>query len=323
MNTKIILVLLMMLGVIFHLSSQSLVEIDASAGNRAILDFGPANPGFSNTDGYRLSWNSSTNQLDFRGLDLVFSGGVALPSFVTKMSLSTEGYLGVGAQKGENLLFVKGAGTTFGSPMKFQPPSNGFTEVVGYFENTLASSHTAITISGNPGNDAIIYLAQGGGLPLWDIRNDFSDNNELQFRWQGQNAENNIRMRLTDTGNLIIDGTLTEGSDVNNKEIITPISNEEILDKLVTVPITEWQYKGTSERHIGPMAQDFYKTFGLGFGETTISNVDKDGINMAAIQALYDRVVELENQNDILKSYINKEIRDLKNKMSKISEDEE
>lgn len=303
------------------LSAQSLVEIDASAGNRAILDFGPANPGLSSTDGYRLSWNSTNNQLDFRGLDLVFSGSVALPTFVTKMSLSTEGYLGLGPQMAENLLFVKGAGTTFGSPMAFSPPSAGFTEVVGYFENTLASSHTAITVSANPGNDAIIYLAQGSGLPLWDIRNDFSANNELQFRWQGQNAENDVRLKLTDTGNLIIDGTLTEGSDVNNKEIISPISNEEILNKLVTVPITEWQYKGTSERHIGPMAQDFYKTFGLGFGETTISNVDKDGVNMAAIQALYERVIELENQNEILKSYINEEILNLKNQIRNISKD--
>ena len=62
--------------------------------------------------------------------------------------------------------------------------------------------------------------------------------------------------------------------------------NKTILEKVATLPITEWQFKGETTRHLGPMAQDFYAAFGLGTDETTITTIDADGIALAAIQAL-------------------------------------
>ena len=60
-------------------------------------------------------------------------------------------------------------------------------------------------------------------------------------------------------------------------------------------------------RHLGPMAQDFFSTFGLGRGETTIDAIDADGVAMASIQALrarsegaLARVAALETENDAL-----------------------
>ena len=55
------------------------------------------------------------------------------------------------------------------------------------------------------------------------------------------------------------------------------------------VPVTSWNYKSQdpSIRHMGPMAQDFYGTFGLGEDDTHISTVDADGVALAAIQGLY------------------------------------
>jgi hypothetical protein len=50
------------------------------------------------------------------------------------------------------------------------------------------------------------------------------------------------------------------------KEDIEPA--EGFLSKLSTLPISTWRYKGDSVKHIGPMAQDFQATFGVGDGTT-------------------------------------------------------
>lgn len=90
---------------------------------------------------------------------------------------------------------------------------------------------------------------------------------------------------LDEGGNLTITGTYSPSSDINRKENFRDIDYEEILEKLASLPITEWQFKGETARHIGPMAQDFHDAFGLGQSRTTIATVDADGIIMAAIQA--------------------------------------
>lgn len=97
-------------------------------------------------------------------------------------------------------------------------------------------------------------------------------------------------------GTVAVKGTTVHTSDINRKEQITPVSNVDILEKLRRIPITEWQYIGQTERHVGPMAQDFYRAFGLGMDEKTIASIDGDGIAMAAIQALAAENEALRNQ---------------------------
>ncbi|HET8992385.1 MULTISPECIES: tail fiber domain-containing protein [unclassified Rhodococcus (in: high G+C Gram-positive bacteria)] len=76
----------------------------------------------------------------------------------------------------------------------------------------------------------------------------------------------------------------------------TPVSADEILVRLGELPLSVWTYgfDHHSVRHLGPMAQDFAAAFGLGFSERHIPVVDANGVCMAAIQALYRRVVTLE-----------------------------
>jgi len=90
------------------------------------------------------------------------------------------------------------------------------------------------------------------------------------------------------SGDAVLRGTLTEGSDVNVKSDIEVLDGDSVLAKLDALPISEWSYKedGPSVRHIGPMAQDFYAAFGLGTEETKISPRDMAGVTMAAIKAL-------------------------------------
>jgi len=86
-------------------------------------------------------------------------------------------------------------------------------------------------------------------------------------------------------------------SDRNAKENFTRANPREILDKLATLPMATWNYKAQDDsiRHIGPVAQDFHAAFGVGEDERRISSVDADGVALAAIQGLNQKV-EQENR---------------------------
>jgi len=90
------------------------------------------------------------------------------------------------------------------------------------------------------------------------------------------------------------DAAWTSLSDRALKENIRQVDGQEILRKLIQVPISRWSYKGQTPdvEHIGPMAQDFYAAFGLGDDERYISTIDPDGVALAAIQGLYEMLRE-------------------------------
>ena len=87
-------------------------------------------------------------------------------------------------------------------------------------------------------------------------------------------------------------GTWTNASDRNLKEDFTPVDPAEMLNKINTLPVTEWDYKteGPTVKHIGPVAQDFYAAFGVGNNNTSISTIDPAGIALLGIQALSKQV---------------------------------
>jgi len=87
-------------------------------------------------------------------------------------------------------------------------------------------------------------------------------------------------------------------SDRNAKENLVPVNSTEMLAKVVALPMSTWNYKSqdASIRHVGPMAQDFKAAFGVGESETGITTVDADGVALAAIQGLNQKM-EAENAN--------------------------
>ncbi len=96
-------------------------------------------------------------------------------------------------------------------------------------------------------------------------------------------------------------GSWASISDSTLKENIVPVDGDRILELLGELEISEWNYESQSGdvRHIGPMAQDFYRLFGVGDNERQISSVDPDGIALAAIQALEkktQRITQLEEE---------------------------
>ena len=63
-------------------------------------------------------------------------------------------------------------------------------------------------------------------------------------------------------------------------------------------PMTTWNYKtqAKSIRHVGPMAQDFYASFGVGADDKHITDVDEGGVALAAIQGLNQKVEEQKSE---------------------------
>lgn len=90
-------------------------------------------------------------------------------------------------------------------------------------------------------------------------------------------------------------------SDRNAKQDIRPTDSEAILEKVVSLPLSEWSYANQPEvRHVGPMAQDFKAAFGVGDDERRISLSDAQGVALAAIQALHRRMQEEVAERDAL-----------------------
>ncbi len=107
-------------------------------------------------------------------------------------------------------------------------------------------------------------------------------------------------------------------SDRNAKENFTRVSPAEVLSQVASLPITRWTFKEMKDgAHIGPTAQDFHAAFGLGTDDKHIATVDADGVALAAIQGLNEKVefrsqelaaenAELRRRNEALEKRLQK-----------------
>ena len=93
-------------------------------------------------------------------------------------------------------------------------------------------------------------------------------------------------------------------SDRDLKENFTEISGQAILDSLDSMPITMWNMKGTTVKHIGPVAQDFYAAFNVGEDNRHINTVDEGGVALIASQTLYRIIREKEEHIKALEERI-------------------
>ncbi len=86
-------------------------------------------------------------------------------------------------------------------------------------------------------------------------------------------------------------GTWTNASDRNQKSRLQKVKPRSILGKVKRLPVSSWEYDAEpGVRHIGPMAQDFHRVFGVGGDNRHIASVDADGVSLAAIQGLATRL---------------------------------
>jgi len=130
--------------------------------------------------------------------------------------------------------------------------------------------------------------------------------------------QNNVGINKTNPASALdVNGTVTATafnppSDRNLKENFIGVSPREVLDKVAGLAISRWNFKSDpGTPHLGPMAQDFHAAFGLGTDDKHIATVDADGIALAAIQGLNQKLTEELKQKGT-------EITELKQRLEKL-----
>jgi len=88
---------------------------------------------------------------------------------------------------------------------------------------------------------------------------------------------------VTELRELRMTGTAVTG---RNLEMLKPLA------KLERLPISSWNYRGeaASERHLGPVAEDFHAAFGLGASDHYIAPADEAGVALASVKALQEQL---------------------------------
>lgn len=95
-------------------------------------------------------------------------------------------------------------------------------------------------------------------------------------------------------------GAAASRSSRTYKNRITTVDVDDVLRKVGALEVDRWRYKPEIDdarvEHIGPYAEDFQESFGLGDGKS-IPTVDALGVLFAAVKALAAKVEQLERRS--------------------------
>lgn len=208
-------------------------------------------------------------------------------------------------------------------------PEYSYATVAGGYGNKATGLYSVV--SGGKANEARgdysfaagrRAIVEGNGSFMW------ADSTDAGFY---RTTANRFYVRSSNGVYLYTSGDLSSGvylsgggtswntmSDKASKRNIRQVNGKEILAKLLQVPISQWSYKtqDSSIEHIGPMAQDFYAAFGLGEDDKHINTIDPDGVALAAIQGLYEMLMDKEDEIAKLKKEKDAQISGLEERLA-------
>lgn len=176
-------------------------------------------------------------------------------------------------------------GGNFSSALGYRNTVNGaFSTAIGAGVST--GSATGAMALGDHQASASVINSTAGYLP-----------NQLTARFRG--GFRFITDYNTTTGAITAGVVMATGenswssiSDSTKKEHFQRLNYTDVLQKLRTLKLGTWNYKGQSnKRHYGPMAQDFYARFGYdGLGtigcDTLLASHDFTAVALAGVQGL-------------------------------------
>jgi trimeric autotransporter adhesin len=188
--------------------------------------------------------------------------------------------------------------------------ASGFSAAVGGGSGNTASGDDATVAGGNGNTAAGDYSFAAGnqahaghsGSFVWADDNSpftFSSTTANQFRVRATGGVG-FATAIDSSGNVTAGVHLLSGgtawssvSDRNAKKNFQPVDGMAVLDQLAAIPVEKWNYKwepDTNTPHIGPMAQDFKGAFYPGRDDKSISTLEFDGVELAAIQGLNQKL---------------------------------
>jgi trimeric autotransporter adhesin len=285
--------------------------VGGGTGNVAMINFSTVSGGEDNTASNLFSIVSG-------GVDNIANGEEATVSGGTGNTAS--GWAATVGGGGKNI--ASGYGTTVSGGV--YNTAGGVATVAGGGYNTASGDYSF----------AAGYYARAlhPGTFVWaddsSYLNSFSSTSSNQFLIRatggvgiGTNAPGytlDVNGDIHASGNVYA-GSVELTSDRNAKENFESVNPETVLAKVTSLPISEWNYKTAlaSQRHLGPMAQDFHAAFDLnGKDDKHISVIDEGGVALAAIQGLNEKLqaaldrqtaenARLKQQNDLLAQRLN------------------
>lgn len=152
--------------------------------------------------------------------------------------------------------------------------------------NSLVVDSQGDIASGLPTGDAALHIRRAAAYTqpwlLLNLQNDGDPNTEERL------------LEVDATGNLFVGGSITQLSSRTAKENFSRVIGSQVLDKLSQLPLWTWNYlnRSSDDRHIGPVAEDFYATFGFGQSERSLAPADMAGVALAATQALQAEIAD-------------------------------
>jgi hypothetical protein len=256
------------------------------------------------------------------GLDLYSLGATTLKMYTNateRMRITSGGAVRIGTTQfpDSEKLTVAGAISVSSGTYNFLAlrldGGNSIVESKGQYQNLVlnatgasgsaifktADTDRMLILSGGdiqiPTDSAKIQLRSSGSTAYTSINRDASNN--LVVR----NTANNSIFALDNSGNLVIGGTLTQGSDISYKENIKPLESQlDIVNKLNPV---SYNRIGKKENEIGFIAQEVEKLI------PDLVSENPDGLkslaygNMTSI--LVKAIQELKAEVELLKTQIN------------------
>ena len=192
----------------------------------------------------------------------------ASASGVTKFVIDNNGNVGIGTATPTNKLTVAGF--------------NGTTAIASFSGTT---SFAGLVIDNSGTGD--LFTASASGVTKFVIANDGNVGIGTASATLGPLQIGSANNAYVTTG-----GAWTNGSSRDYKENFMTLNYDDVLTKINTLDITEWNYKSedTSIKHIGPIAEDFYTIFNVGNDSKHISTIDPAGIALAGIKALSNKL---------------------------------
>jgi hypothetical protein len=170
-----------------------------------------------------------------------------------------------------------------------------YATIPGGYRNRVRSSNSFAAGTGAVANHHGTFIWSDFGFPIYE----FSSTAENQFIVR---ARGGVRFVTGINGaggptagvSLNPDGSSWNSiSDRNAKKNFRPVDSRQILEGLAQVPIQRWNYKWDPDNappHLGPTAQDFKAAFYAGRDDKHITTLEFDGVALAAIQGLNQKL---------------------------------
>ena len=246
-------------------------------------------------------------------------------SSLEAMRIDPAGNVGIGTATPQQLLHLN-VTPGHGEGMEIDSSIAGHSPAI-YLNHTGSGGHNFRVASfgdnSNPGSFRIRDDTAGADRFVMDagggVRFDFESGKKFSLGGNGTfeiDAPGIVggRFFISDTGKVGI-GTNAPTERLHVIGNILAVDSDAILERVARLPIHQWRFKTEPEevKHVGPMAQDFRAAFGLGAHETAIATVDADGVALAAIQGLNQKLEERIQRKET-------EIAELKQRLEKMEQ---